>query len=692
MKDIGRIAPRHVDLFDRALLDYAHNILMLGYWRIGDVTQNHLVLKLLRKRRWPNKIGPELAKYTAKRTMHAIRPVKEPLVGNLRRLGELLALDSIDLEVFQFALAISDNQDLREIALEGTRRVSHSASARIIGGVLALDPKSVARALGPKGRLTRCGLIDLVERGDLEDRLSPKEGLLDLLSTDEITREKLLERFLPNVATDAPPWLDHSHLDKEVSIARDLLANAVATRAKGINVLLYGESGTGKTELAKRLAREIAVPLYAARANEDTASECHGPMQRMSSLLLGLRIVETGGAMVLFDELEDLFERSLASLVFGKIGAVTAKDTFNRMFEENAAPVIWTTNHVSSVDPAFLRRFSYAIAVRPGGIRQRARVLKNSLGLPTEEPNRELDRLAEHYDASPAQVAVAARAARLVGDPPSAHLAPLLEGSCRLLTGRWLAPPPTDHETYLVDAINASIDLELLAARLAEWKPSASPGVTMCLYGPPGTGKSEFVRYLARRLGRRVLVKRASDVISPFIGMTERKIADAFEQASADDAVLVFDEVDSFLRDRRDAQRPWEVTEVNEMLQQLESYSGIVACTTNLWAGLDPAVLRRFTFKIELKPPTLAQATRLFWAMFTPLLRGPRAAHDEASVRRALSSRRATPGDLAAVRRRILTLGDAVSVDQILGEISVEVQARGAANEMRGFAPPSASV
>ena len=64
----------------------------------------------------------------------------------------------------------------------------------------------------------------------------------------------------------------------------------------------------------------------------------------------------------------------------------------------------------------------------------------------------------------------------------------------------------------------------------------------------PGTGKTAWAHYLGRVLGKRVIVKRCSDLLDCFVGMTEKKIAAAFEEAKTENAILVMDEADSFLQ------------------------------------------------------------------------------------------------------------------------------------------------
>ncbi len=85
----------------------------------------------------------------------------------------------------------------------------------------------------------------------------------------------------------------------------------------------------------------------------------------------------------------------------------------------------------------------------------------------------------------------------------------------------------------------------------------------------------------------------------------------AFEKESDQGAVLLLDEADSFLQNRRQADKHWQVTKVNQFLTSLERYEGYVVCTTNLLEGLDPAALRRFDFKLKFGTMNENQAWKL---------------------------------------------------------------------------------
>ena len=145
-------------------------------------------------------------------------------------------------------------------------------------------------------------------------------------------------------------------------------------------------------------------------------------------------------------------------------------------------------------------------------------------------------------------------------------------------------------ERFDLGLIQADVDPAGLAGRL---EATGDKQFSLCLQGPPGTGKSAFVRYLAERLGLQVTQKRASDLMSMWVGATEQQIAAAFAEARAEESILVFDEADSLLADRRGAVRSWEVSQVNEMLTWMESHPLPFACTTNFGEHLDPATLRR---------------------------------------------------------------------------------------------------
>lgn len=119
-----------------------------------------------------------------------------------------------------------------------------------------------------------------------------------------------------------------------------------------------------------------------------------------------------------------------------------------------------------------------------------------------------------------------------------------------------------------------------------------------------------------------MITKRASDILDKYLGGTEDNIANAFAEAKRKKAMLIFDEADTFLQNRAYAQRSWEISQVNEMLTQMENFELPFVCTTNLFDTLDEASLRRFTFKIKfnfLTPAQIKESFKNFFNMNLPV-------------------------------------------------------------------------
>ena len=170
--------------------------------------------------------------------------------------------------------------------------------------------------------------------------------------------------------------------------------------------------------------------------------------------------------------------------------------------------------------------------------------------------------------------------------------------------------------------------------------------------------------------------------MSKFVGETEQNLARMFDEADTEGAVLLLDEADSFLRSRQRAERTYEVTEVNEMLQGMERFAGVFICTTNLFDELDEAALRRFTFKIRFNPLTAAQRLRMFVA---EALAGDEAALTPEQRSRLAQLDQLTPGDFAAVQRQVELLGDVFEPDGFLAQLESEHRAKPAVRQRRGM-------
>lgn len=131
-------------------------------------------------------------------------------------------------------------------------------------------------------------------------------------------------------------------------------------------------------------------------------------------------------------------------------------------------------------------------------------------------------------------------------------------------------------------------------------------GVPVLLSGPPGTGKTMLAGVIAAELGLELLQVDLSQVVSKWIGETEKQLSVVFDAAEAGHALLLFDEADALFAKRtevRGATDRYANLEVNYLLQRVENFSGITILTTNFEAAIDPALKRRLAAHIVFWPP-----------------------------------------------------------------------------------------
>ena len=211
----------------------------------------------------------------------------------------------------------------------------------------------------------------------------------------------------------------------------------------------------------------------------------------------------------------------------------------------------------------------------------------------------DLDRVAA-LEAAPALLDAGLRVAKLTGGGVEDSVR-ASRSVAEAVRGRREAAAPGPAAPF--DPALSASDHDLV--RMAD-KVAAAPGraLSFCFHGLPGTGKSAYARHLAARLGIDVVERRASDLLSMWVGGTEQAIAAAFREAADRRAMLILDEADSLLRDRAGARQGWEVSQVNEMLTQMEAAQQPFCCTTNLMGSFDRRRSRRFLFKVEFRPWT----------------------------------------------------------------------------------------
>jgi SpoVK/Ycf46/Vps4 family AAA+-type ATPase len=458
---------------------------------------------------------------------------------------------------------------------------------------------------------------------------------------------------------------DFAEVKDALFIAR-LIAGAVKKRAKGINVLIYGPPGTGKTELARVLCSEADLCLHAVGEVDDDGEE-PTRYDRVSALMLAQRVLEDKKeAVILFDEMEDFIgdaQRSAGDWMTRRDGS---KVFINRMLESNPVPVIWTTNALGNMDDAILRRMSYVLELDYPSRKARQRIAENICNDEKVVFSKEVAELVESAAETTTILRNAAKASRLAGNVGSVELA----SAALVKTLRGGEMPNQNPQEIDLDLYNTEPPLGAVLESIAECNYS---DVSLLLSGPPGTGKTAFAHHFATRLDKPLLTKRASDLLSKWVGGTERNIAEAFADARKEQGVLFFDEADSLMFDRATANASWEAGQVNELLSWLDRHDQPVLAATNFAAKLDVASLRRFDFKLELKPLDRAGLSHAFCKFF-----GAEAPKEIARLRNL------TPGDFSVVKKQ-MRFKKNPSVQEIASALTKEAELKPEAHVTIGF-------
>lgn len=523
-----------------------------------------------------------------------------------RGFKSLFNLDEDSLKIIAFAWGMSNFRPLEKL-FEDDLHLTSLENLPVFSHVLGIAQPKLTRL---RLMLTNQGILD----EDYADLVRVTDNINNIFNMGRLGK---IEDFFcksPPV-TDVPLELFQIS-DEEKRHALALMRRKCSAPA---HLLLYGPPGTGKTSFASQIARQLNARAWSVCCNEkDTGKD------RRVSLTACLNMaLNSPGSIIIVDEAEKMLNT-------GFDDSSSSKAWLNELMEKKGIKVIWITNEVGHIDQAVRRRFSFSIQFQSLGARESRQMWTNvaeRLKVEDRFPAEARERFARTYPVPVAVMENVARQAKaLSGKRNFCECAELiLKSHMRLKNdGAWAGAEKRAFENYNPLAVSSSVPAEKLAARLKSLRERMSqgplPGMgNILFYGPPGTGKTAFAHYLAETLEMEPVTERASGILGSYVGETERRIAEVFGQAQRYSALLIIDEVDSFLSSREGAVRSWEQTMVNEFLTALENHCGLCVCTTNFRKIIDNAAMRRFPFKVEFCYSSPERSLLLYDSMLAPL-------------------------------------------------------------------------
>src|SRR5574344_96412 len=492
---------------------------------------------------------------------------------------------------------------------------------------------------------------------------------------------------------DASDAIDLSAFENRIS-GIDLMMSILKNYdySSRMHILLYGVPGSGKTAMIKSVARSLGLSIADVKQAGDAGDSggaIHSDEERTQSVHPSVRIgyasradrvmrsMHRNNVIVLIDEADTILQSS-------------DKGYLNIFMDNAKTPVIWIANRIAC-EESTLRRFDYSIKFPAPGKTERACIWKSVLkkqGASDMFSERDIRDLAEKYNVTAGYMETAVRVTRRAAGKDSymKTIRSVLDAQCEL-TGTEMNnennPVPTGYDPGIIRIDGDTRMVESSVKGFAEvWKKmkrdDPPKSMNMLFYGPPGTGKTAYAAYIAKLIGRPIIVKACSDLVDCYVGNTEKNIRAAFAEAEQTGSVLFFDEADSFFSDRGGASHSWGITQVNELLMRMEHFKGIFIAATNFNDNFDGAANRRFAMKLKFDFLDRNGISRMWSIAFPSYGECPESVLKMTSL---------APGDFSAVRKGVeFALPETVTADRLADSLMKEVAMKKCGNDRKmGF-------
>lgn len=423
------------------------------------------------------------------------------LKNNIKNIATLMQLNEAEQKILEFSILLSQYEILQSATNPLGSDLNTTQTKRALSSILNIPLKDVEQCFTFSSKFSKSSLLTI------DPYTRSLDGKLDfitnkfpskMMGSDE-NIESMIKEIVYKCDLGELSIKDFDHLKKELSVVIPYLKNASNTNQKGVNILLYGLPGTGKTELTKAIANEIDKALYEISYTDEDDEPIEGN-HRLKAYKSAQALISNKDTLLMFDEVEDVFNSD--DSLFSK--RQKNKAWINRILENNSIPTIWITNNVYSIDDAIVRRFDMAIEVPIPTKSKRKEIISKF-----SENQLSTDAIAKLSLNETIAPALVSRAAKVVASLDNQNKDKAFEmiinntlkaqGYDGIKENASVSLPKSYNPSY----VNCDINLVKLTDGIAK-----SQNARVCLYGPAGTGKSAYGKYLADKLDKPLIIKK----------------------------------------------------------------------------------------------------------------------------------------------------------------------------------------
>jgi Holliday junction resolvasome RuvABC ATP-dependent DNA helicase subunit len=489
----------------------------------------------------------------------------QPVLDNFYRLCDYIGLPEQDKEIVDLVYCVSQDDEMKQLLsyfLDNKKDRIGAAMACMLGKPEQANLYS--KSLSVKGPLIAYNLLlngntafNDIDSFSAFPKLDPY--LMATLDRSDMSKDEIMNVVLGDTRTSELSLDDFSYKGEDLEYVVELIKNAVERKEKGVNIILHGPPGSGKTALAETIATHLGYKLYVAGEEDDqsamdvsvmmeydfippdmmqTSEARRASLQRMQAMLK-----DSEKTVLLFDEIEDLLLKGTDT---SKSADTDSKIKTNRLLEDNPVVTIWTGNDPEKFHEAVRQRFTISLHMGypPTKIRQKIwqrQLEMNNVSLSDEETLS----LAREYQAPPRMIAKAAKAAGRMNDKMKA-IKKSLQSDARLSFGNVNVIKSQDSVTsdFDLSLINAGDNTEEKVADLINRGNKREP-FSLLAKGKKEEGLQTTLRYIAENTTMNIMEVSMGALLaeSPF-SSPANNIASAFATAANEGAFLVVHNVD----------------------------------------------------------------------------------------------------------------------------------------------------